>query len=145
MNTKAFTTTWKPIATVFLLLALLITPLSAFAADTAAATVRNTELSGSLADSNTRHYLSVEPSERDGEVTLTLTFGPQDDGRIANKVNFWVLTQGALEDTKFVQPLMQPANKAMRSSSIARRRWQWTIPCKLIMAHWLMTVVKHMA
>ena len=100
MNTKAFTTTWKPIATVFLLLALLITPLSAFAADTAAATVRNTELSGSLADSNTRHYLSVEPSERDGEVTLTLTFGPQDDGRIANKVNFWVLTQSALEDTK---------------------------------------------
>ena len=100
MNTKDFTTTWKPIATVFLLLALLITPLSAFAADTAVATVRNTELSGSLADSNTRHYLSVEPSERDGEVTLTLTFGPQDDGRIANKVNFWVLTQSALEDTK---------------------------------------------
>ena len=100
MNTKAFTTTWKPIATVFLLLALLITPLSAFAADTAVATVRNTELSGSLADSNTRHNLSVEQTERDGEVTLTLTFGPQDDGRIANKVNFWVLTQSALEDTK---------------------------------------------
>ena len=100
MNTKDFTTTWKPVATVFLLLALLITPLSAFAANTAAETVRNTELSGSLADSNTRHYLSVEPSERDGEVTLTLTFGPQDDGRIANKVNFWVLTQSALEDTK---------------------------------------------
>lgn len=100
MSTKQFTISWKPVATVFLLLGLLITPVSAFAAETAAnAAIQSGELSGTLTNSNTRHYLGVESNERDGEVTLTLSFGPQSDGMIANKVNFWVLSQSALETT----------------------------------------------
>lgn len=94
MDTKMLATPWKPLVTVFLLFALLLTPLSAFAAD---GSTRGTTLSGTLENSTARHFLSVEPSERDGKVTLTLTFGPQSDGRIANKVNFWVLSQDGLQ------------------------------------------------
>lgn len=100
MNTKIVPSFWKPFTTAFLVLALLIAPLSAFAASmTQTNTARAAELSGTLDSSNTRHYLTLEPSERDGEVVLTLTFGPQSDGRIANKANFWVLTETALQQT----------------------------------------------
>lgn len=100
MNTKIVPTYWKPFTTAFLLVALLLAPVSAFAAGmTQTNTVRAAELSGTLDSSNTRHYLTLEPNERDGEVVLTLTFGPQSDGRIANKANFWVLTETALQQT----------------------------------------------
>ncbi|MFN8441119.1 MAG: hypothetical protein U0175_10135 [Caldilineaceae bacterium] len=100
MNTKIVPTYWKPFTTAFLLVALLLAPLSAFAAGmTQTDTVRAAELSGTLNSSNTRHYLTLEPSERDGEVVLTLTFGPQSDGRVASKANFWVLSETALQQT----------------------------------------------
>lgn len=100
MNAKIVPSFWKPFTTAFLVVALLIAPLSAFAASmTQTNTVRAAELSGTLDNSNSRHYLTLEPSERDGEVVLTLTFGPQSDGRVANKVNFWVLSESALQQT----------------------------------------------
>lgn len=100
MSNKQSIRSWRPVATVFLLFALLLTPLSAFAAEMLPdGTVSGSELSGTLTNSNTRHYLGLEPSERDGEITLTLTFGPQSNGEIASRVNFWVLSQSALEST----------------------------------------------
>ena len=100
MNTKSVPTIWKPFTTAFLIAAMLLVPLSAFAAGmTQTNTVRAAELSGTLDSSSTRHYLTLEPSERDADVVLTLVFGPQSDGRIANHANFWVLTQSALQST----------------------------------------------
>lgn len=100
MNTKLVPSIWKPFTTAFLIAAMLLVPMSAFAAGmTQTNTVRAAELSGTLDSSSTRHYLTLEPSERDADVVLTLVFGPQSDGSIANHANFWVLTQSALQST----------------------------------------------
>ncbi len=100
--------TWvtKPMLSLLVVLGLLITPLTALAAEmtpneqVANQSIKASELSGELQNSGTRHYFAVEPSERDAEVTLTLTFGPQSEGRIANKVSFWVLTPEAMEQSR---------------------------------------------
>lgn len=85
----------KPIMTVVLLLCLLIPPLTASAQSTP---IQASALNGELSNVSSAHYLSLEPSERDGTVTLTLRFGPQDDQRIAGRVGFWVLSASGLRD-----------------------------------------------
>lgn len=53
--------------------------------------VRAEELTGELAEQNAQHYFDLEPSERDGQVTLTMSFDPQDNSELARRMNFWVL------------------------------------------------------
>lgn len=53
--------------------------------------VRAQELKGELVTQNAQHYFDLEPSQRDGEVTLTLSFDPQDSSELARRLNFWVL------------------------------------------------------
>jgi uncharacterized surface protein with fasciclin (FAS1) repeats len=53
--------------------------------------VRAEELRGELATQNAQHYFDLVPSERDGQVTLTLSFDPQDSSELARRLNFWVL------------------------------------------------------
>lgn len=55
--------------------------------------VRAQELSGELPNQNDQHYLALEPSVRDGEVVLTLSFDPQDSSELARRLNFWVLDE----------------------------------------------------
>jgi uncharacterized surface protein with fasciclin (FAS1) repeats len=53
--------------------------------------VRAQEMKGELVTQNAQHYFDLEPSQRDGEVTLTLSFDPQDSSELARRLNFWVL------------------------------------------------------
>jgi uncharacterized surface protein with fasciclin (FAS1) repeats len=55
--------------------------------------VRALELRGELPEQNAQHYLGLEPSERDGQIVLTLSFDPQDSTELARRLNFWVLDQ----------------------------------------------------
>ena len=55
--------------------------------------VRAQELRGELPNLNDQHYFALEPSERDGAITLTYAFDPQDSSELARRTNFWVLTQ----------------------------------------------------
>mgnify|MGYP005849721503 CR=1 FL=1 len=50
------------------------------------------EMQGELNTQNEQHFLALEPSERNGTVTLTLSFDPQDNPELARRINFWVLT-----------------------------------------------------
>lgn len=53
--------------------------------------VRTDSLSGSLPEQNDQHFLGLEPNGRDVQVTLRLTFEPQDNSELARRLNFWVL------------------------------------------------------
>ena len=53
--------------------------------------VRAEEMRGELATQNAQHYFDLEPSQRDGEITLTLSYDPQDSSELARRLNFWVL------------------------------------------------------
>ena len=55
--------------------------------------VRAQELRGELPNMNDQHYYALEPSERDGAITLTFAFDPQDSSELARRTNFWVLTE----------------------------------------------------
>ncbi|HXF60575.1 MAG TPA: fasciclin domain-containing protein [Caldilineaceae bacterium] len=55
--------------------------------------VRAQEVRGELPEQNDQHFLELEPSERDGNVTLTLSFDPQDSSELARRFNFWVLEE----------------------------------------------------
>jgi uncharacterized surface protein with fasciclin (FAS1) repeats/nucleoid-associated protein YgaU len=85
------TATATPTATV----ASTTTVTAAPAADTPAGTpgvVRAQELRGELPEVNDQHYFALEPSERDGAITITYSFDPQDSSELARRTNFWVLT-----------------------------------------------------
>ena len=55
--------------------------------------VEATTLSGSLPEQNNQHFLGLQPDARDTQVTLRLTFEPQDNSELARRLNFWVLDQ----------------------------------------------------
>ncbi|MEZ4614341.1 MAG: fasciclin domain-containing protein [Caldilineaceae bacterium] len=55
--------------------------------------VRATTLSGSLPEQNSQHFLGLQPENRDAQITLRLTFEPQDNSELARRLNFWVLDQ----------------------------------------------------
>jgi uncharacterized surface protein with fasciclin (FAS1) repeats/nucleoid-associated protein YgaU len=59
--------------------------------------VRSTDLSGELPNQNDQHFLGLEPSERDGAITLLLTFDPQDSDELARRLNFWVLDRDGFQ------------------------------------------------
>jgi uncharacterized surface protein with fasciclin (FAS1) repeats/LysM repeat protein len=56
--------------------------------------VRAEELRGEIQDE--QHFYGLEPSERDGDITLRLTFDPQDNAELARRLNFWVLDEQGL-------------------------------------------------
>ncbi len=58
--------------------------------------VRAQELRGSLPIRYNAHYLGLEPTVRDGVVTLTLSYDPQDDPQLRGLINFFVLTEDGL-------------------------------------------------
>lgn len=53
--------------------------------------VRTDSLSGSLPEQNDQHFLGLEANGRDVQVTLRLTFEPQDNSELARRLNFWVI------------------------------------------------------
>ena len=66
----------------------------------ASGTVTADTLEGELPNKDDQHYLGLEPINKDGTVTLSLTFDPQDSTELARRLNFWVL-----DDRGFTQYL----------------------------------------
>src|SRR5215212_6429646 len=88
----------KQVVRLFLIVVLFVMPLTSYAADKASpkTPLRAAELQGQLPSGYSAHYLAVEPTQRDGIVTLTLAITPQDNRRVGNRVNLWVLSPEAL-------------------------------------------------
>ncbi len=57
---------------------------------------RGPVLQGSLPLRYNAHYLGLEPTIRDGVITLTLAYEPQDNPNLRGFVNFYVLTEDGL-------------------------------------------------
>lgn len=55
--------------------------------------VKAKELKGALPNEGDQHFLGLEPTIKDGEVNLVLTFDPQDNTELARRIGFWVLDQ----------------------------------------------------
>jgi uncharacterized surface protein with fasciclin (FAS1) repeats len=66
------------------------------AVSTTSPEVRGTTLQGDLPEQDDQHFLGLAPSQRDGTVTLKLTFDPQDSSELARRLNFWVLDEAGL-------------------------------------------------
>ena len=95
-TTAAVTTTVATTETTTVAESAVVTPTATATPAPAAApavggTVRATSLSGSLPEQNDQHFLGLEPDSRDAQVTLRLTFEPQDSSELARRLNFWVL------------------------------------------------------
>ncbi len=67
------------------------TPTTSSGVTSVGGVVRAQELRGELPEQNAQHYFDLMPSERDGEVVVTLSFDPQDSSELARRLNFWVL------------------------------------------------------
>ena len=59
-------------------------------------------MKGELPNQNDQHFLKLEPSIKDGNVILLLSFDPQDSSELARRMNFWVLDQDGFN--RFVDP-----------------------------------------
>lgn len=82
-----------------LVVAMLSLPLPVFAVDMIPdATLRASEFSGNLANITSQDFFTIEPAQNDSEVTLTLTFGSQNDARVANNVNFRLFDQTGMRN-----------------------------------------------
>jgi uncharacterized surface protein with fasciclin (FAS1) repeats len=55
--------------------------------------VEATEMVGQLPTQDSQHYLGLSPDLRDANITLSMTFEPQDQEELARRLNFWVLDQ----------------------------------------------------
>lgn len=73
------------------------TPAPAVAATTAVTEVRAAELEGALPEQYDQHFLGLVPDSRDAEVSLLLTFDPQDSQELARRLNFWVMDAEGLQ------------------------------------------------
>ena len=71
--------------------------------------VRAQELRGELPKQNDQNYLGLEPSVRDGNISLILSFEPQDSSELARRLNFWVL------DKDGFNKLLDPNSKVTMS------------------------------
>ena len=67
------------------------TTVTTTAAAVPAGPVRAETMQGSLPEQFSQHFLGLEPTVRDGEVTLVMTYDPQDNTELARRINFWVL------------------------------------------------------
>src|SRR5690606_38588645 len=68
---------------------------------TAPVEVRATIMQGALPEQDEQHFLALVPEQRDGEISLSLTFDPQDSSELARRLNFWVLDQSGFQ--RFVE------------------------------------------
>ncbi len=59
--------------------------------------VRTTSLSGELPVQDAQHFLGLQPDGNDVQMTLRLTFDPQDNSELARRLNFWVLTESGFQ------------------------------------------------
>ena len=59
--------------------------------------VTGTALSGDLPNQDDQHFLGLQPDGSDVQMTLRLTFDPQDNSELARRLNFWVLTAEGLQ------------------------------------------------
>lgn len=59
----------------------------------AAGPYRGASVKGELAEQYAQHYLGLEPDQRDGDITLRLTFDPRDNQELARRLGFWVLDE----------------------------------------------------
>lgn len=84
----------KWIGALFLLFGLMSIPLISYAAKEPPQQTPTsaTGLSGQLPRGYSAHYLTVEPTQRDGTVTLHLAIDPNLNLRAASLVNLWVLS-----------------------------------------------------
>ncbi len=48
-------------------------------------------LEGELNEKDAQHFLSLTPEQKDGLVTLTISYEPSDSKELARRLNFWVL------------------------------------------------------
>jgi uncharacterized surface protein with fasciclin (FAS1) repeats len=78
-------------------------PVAAEPAATVTATreVRATTMAGDLPEQFDQHFLGLVPSQRDGNISLSLTFDPQDNTELARRLNFWVLNEAGF--TQFLR------------------------------------------
>jgi uncharacterized surface protein with fasciclin (FAS1) repeats len=53
--------------------------------------VEATEMTGELPTQDSQHYLGLTPDVRDANITLRMTFNPQDQQELSRRLNFWVL------------------------------------------------------
>lgn len=58
--------------------------------------VRATTMEGNLFEQDKQHFLGLVPSQRDGTISIKLTFDPQDSSELARRLNFWVLDEAGL-------------------------------------------------
>jgi uncharacterized surface protein with fasciclin (FAS1) repeats len=81
---------------------------------TATREVRATTMDGDLPNQDDQHFLGLVPSQRDGNISLSLTFDPQDNSELARRLNFWVL-----DDVGFTQFLRgtNPGEVAMAAGN----------------------------
>jgi uncharacterized surface protein with fasciclin (FAS1) repeats/nucleoid-associated protein YgaU len=59
--------------------------------------VRTTALSGDLPNQDDQHFLGLQPNGNDVQMTLRLTFDPQDNSELARRLNFWVLNADGMQ------------------------------------------------
>lgn len=96
-----------------LLAALTVLPLTSFAED---ASLRATKVHGELPKGYSKHYLALEPTQRNALITLTLNIEPQDKRRIPNKVNLLLLDE---DDLRRVQAGDKPEDLAFATGNPA--------------------------
>jgi hypothetical protein len=58
--------------------------------------IRARRVTGALARTPERHYLSMEPDVRDGLVVLNFSFDPMDVRELLGNINFWILDEDGL-------------------------------------------------
>jgi uncharacterized surface protein with fasciclin (FAS1) repeats len=54
-------------------------------------------MEGSLPEQFSQHFLGLEPNERDGDISLVLTYDPQDSTELSRRINFWVLDSAGFQ------------------------------------------------
>lgn len=79
--------------------------------------VRAQTMRGELTEQNEQHYLALEPSERDGRVTLTLSYDPQDSSELSRRLNFWVLSEASFNQIRTGTGSTNPGQLALAAGS----------------------------
>jgi len=71
-------------------------PPAATSTSTGLNAVRARRISGDLGTIANRHFLSLQPGERDAQMALHFTYDPQDQPALVGNVNFWLLDEDRL-------------------------------------------------
>lgn len=60
----------------------------------------STEVKGELSTQYSQHYLGLDPDAPDAQITLTLTYDPQDKPELDRGIGFWVLDVNGLRQVE---------------------------------------------